>query len=86
MVKTDFFISPAYWVPMMRTFFSVKFRAMTASLFVPSFSGSREMCEALRISHSGSNVANSSFVGRMRRVLMKRACQARTVWNRAVMR
>ena len=65
-VNTDFFISPAYWVPPISTVLVTMLRAMTASPLVPSVAGSNWSFPKSITCQSGSNVSSSTAVGRIK--------------------
>ena len=64
MLKIDFFISPAYEVPPIRTVLRVKFSRMKTSELVPSRLGSALNSGAAITVNSGRCDLNSSAVGR----------------------
>ena len=68
--KTDFFISPAYWLPAMTTTFFSKLTQMAASECTPSSSGMHLQPGAQMTVKSSEKLANSSAVGRMSRSCM----------------
>ena len=71
----DFFISPAYSVPPMRTIFLVKSIRIKISVLVPSISGSATKSLIHKIVNSGSCFSSSSFDGLMNKLLANMLCQ-----------
>ena len=74
-LNIDFFISPAYSVPPIKTIFRVKSIKIKTSLLVPSISGSAKKSLIHKIVNSGSCFSNSSVVGRINKLLENILCQ-----------
>ena len=75
MPNIDFFISPAYSVPPIKTIFLVKSIRIKTSVLVPSVSGSAKKSLMHKIVNSGSCFSNSSVVGRINKLLENILCQ-----------
>ncbi len=75
-LNIDFFISPAYWVPPIRTILRVKSISTKTLDFVPSTSGIASKSLMHITVNSGSWFSNSSFDGLINNCLAKRLCQA----------
>ena len=75
----DFFISPAYSVPPIKTIFRVKSIRIKTSVLVPSISGSALKSLIQRMVNSGSWFVSSSLVGRINKLLENMFCHTRSL-------
>ena len=76
MPNIDFFISPAYSVPPIKTIFLVKSIRIKTSVLVPSVSGSAKKSLMHKIVNSGSCFSNSSVISQILKQLIfnKKGC------------
>ncbi len=81
-VKMDFFISPPYMLPRMRTIFLAKLMPTNTEVRVPSKSALARRAPQLTTVKPGSNSSSSMGVGRTKSVLAKSACQVASATTR----